>query len=255
MTVSRATKRARYDVISTQTSQETGSGIDDMDSDGADPSQQTEKQTEKQIEKYPEKQTEKHPEKQTEKQAEKQNITYQSKETTTSKHDEIRRAHRYLHEHHIPGLFEIDPVPSKWPTKSDEDFEVLHRADENEGDQYMPMPKQNNAGPSNTSTIPESDASLVKSKVTSDDTTSPYLISAQTDSQQTDVSTLSVSETAFDSPDREISNECPYQEDSLARSRRTRVAAYRAARQDTFSAWADVSIVSVDNHAEEEIEL
>lgn len=33
---------------------------------------------------------------------------------TRTKRDEIRRAHRYLHEHAEPGLLEIEPLPSSW---------------------------------------------------------------------------------------------------------------------------------------------
>jgi hypothetical protein len=97
--------------------------------------------------------------------------------------------------------------------------------------------------------------------LTVDDMASPNHTNTQkTESQLTDSCPLSVSESALASPDwKLLENEAQNPEvdgTNLRLSRRARIAAYLAAREDTYSAWTDVSLVSArDNHTEEEIEL
>ncbi|OGE51903.1 hypothetical protein PENARI_c012G02815 [Penicillium arizonense] len=97
--------------------------------------------------------------------------------------------------------------------------------------------------------------------LTGDDITSPIHLNTQkTESQLTDSFPLSISESALGSPDRRLMDngtQPPEKDDAGLRfSRHTRIAAYLAAREDTYSAWTDVSLVSArDNHTEEEIEL
>jgi hypothetical protein len=151
-----------------------------------------------------------------------------------------------LEEHAEPELFHLDPLPPRRPTENEDDLEVLD-------DQATPIPEQD---PEALTPRVNSQSSILTTAKhitsTGDNATSPSPnIPA---SQQTDITTLSISESAFDSPDRTTSNE-PSNQDGIESSRRARVAAYLAARQDTFSAWSEVSLVSADNHAEEEIEL
>jgi DNA cross-link repair 1C protein len=178
----------------------------------------------------------------------------QSEEAARVKRNEIRCAHRYLHEHAEPGLFQVDPLPSTWSTENEDRFDTFSEGkDADEHDSFIPGQQESvDLAPASEPNTPTKFVDL-----TGDGTMSPRpLNTQQTDSQQTDILTLSISESALDSPGQvSLSNENPNQ-DSLARSRRARVAAYLAAREDTFSAWADVSLVSGgDNHADEEIEL
>jgi hypothetical protein len=97
--------------------------------------------------------------------------------------------------------------------------------------------------------------------LTGDDITSSiHLDTQKTESQLTDSFPLSISESALASPDRRLMDngiQTPENHDANLRfSRRARIAAYLAAREDTYSAWTAVSLVSArDNHTEEEIEL
>lgn len=233
---SRPAKRARYDTqASTQSSQETSIDLDYIDSGAINRTHQNRTEDQK-------------PE------------TGHSEEAARNKRNEIRRAHHYLHEHAEPGLFEIGPLPEAWPTATEDNFDVAHEVNESteddDDDERTPVPEQHDSKTSTISIVPESVPDIPTNPIiTTDGAMAPYPINAPTDSQQTDLLTVSISESAFDSPGRITDDSRPDQELSLARSRSARMAAYLAARQDTFTAWTDVSLVSADNHAEEEIEL
>jgi hypothetical protein len=231
----RARKRARYDMeLSTQSTQETSSGIEDFSLDVADASQN-----------HDQKQDSLH-------------HLSQSEEPARVKRNEIRQAHRYLQEHADPGLFQVNPLPSTWPTEKEDKFDLA--SDEGNEKQDTLIPDQPDLEPSATGLRVRSEPSTSTTIIdlTGEGTTSPRPIQ-QIESQHTDVLSLSVSESAFDSPDQNsVENglrDPARGEEMVNRSRRARVAAYLAAREGTFSAWTDVSIVSADNHGEEEIEL
>jgi hypothetical protein len=232
----RARKRARYDMdVSTQSTQETSSGIEEFSFGAANASQHHDQ--------------------------EHGSLHYlsQSEEAARAKRNEIRQAHRYLQEHAESGLFQVNPLPSTWPTEKEDRFNPASGEGSEEGDTHIP--DQPNLEPSATGLRlgrPEPSTSTRITDLTGDGATSPCPIQ-QTDSQHTDVLSLSISESAFDSPDQNsVENGLPdpaRREGTVNRSRRARVAAYLAAREGTFSAWTDVSLVSANNHGEEEIEL
>jgi hypothetical protein len=188
-----------------------------------------------------------------------QNLAHQSSpsaEAARVKRNEIRRAHGYLHENAEPGLFQVDPLPSTWPTEKKDRFDAASEGKVVDGhDPSVPIPEQRESKDLAPNSEPETPTKFVD--LTGDGAASPRPSNTQqTESQQTDILTISISESALDSPGQMIPSDENPDQDSLARSRRARVAAYLAARQDTFSAWTDVSLVSAgDNHAEEEIEL
>ncbi|CAG7918296.1 unnamed protein product [Penicillium olsonii] len=225
---SRPTKRARYDTDpSNESSQETSSGLDYIESNPAAPSHQPEEQH------LP-------------------SQLGQLEQAARDKRNEIRRAHRYLHEHAEPGLFQIEPLPTTWPTEAEDNANVQVINESDEDDQATPVPEKAStplATPSPSESNMRTPTKLMHSV---DGAMSPYPFNPQEDSQQTDTLTVSISESAFDSPDQMDSS---LSRETVARARRARLDAYLAARQDTFSAWTDVSLVSAENHAEEEIEL
>ena len=226
----RARKRVRCDMdISTQSSQETSSEIDDINLCAADTTQNDQNQT----------------------------STCQlsrTEEAARTKRNEIRRAHRYLNEHAEPGLFQVDPLPSTWPTETEDRFDAVRERKVQDGHD-TPISEQQESADSPLKSEPSTPTKFID--LTGDGTISPCPINAQqTESQQTDILTLSISESALDSPGQTALGNENLDQESLARSRRARLTAYLAARQDTFSAWTDVSLVSAgDNHAEEETEL
>lgn len=221
--------------LSTQSTQETSSGIEDFSLGTADASQP-----------HDQKQVSLHQ-------------LSQSEEAARIKRNEIRQAHRYLQEHAEPGLFQVNPLPSTWPAEKEDRFDPA--TDEGTEEEDMLIPDQPDLEPSATGLRLRSDPSTSTRIIdlTGDGTTSPRPITQQTDSQHTDVLSLSISESAFDSPDQNsVENglrDPVRREEALNRSRRARVAAYLAAREGSFTAWTDVSLVSADNHGEEEIEL
>lgn len=157
-----------------------------------------------------------------------------------AKRDEIRRAHRYLQQYANPEILQVGPLPSSWPT-------------DKVNASQMPSPKTPSKEPQESSFASIGDgASSLHSQ-----TRQP---SQTQDSQYTDLG-LSISESDLDAspppgmgPDRDLGHvtEERTTKDRITR-RRARVAAYLAAREDS---WAEVSLVSAGgNHAEEEIEL
>ena len=183
-----------------------------------------------------------------------------------AKRDEIRKAHRYLHDHTEPGLLQIGPLPSSWPPEGDEEV----NSNEESGATVALCQKTQTLSPiySNSNNEQESHASNHESQLSTPKDDHPQ------ESQCTDSFPLSISESVLvpsssalldedsrlvpnhSSPDQEQEiNRQAARQSHLARTH-ARVAAYFAAAQDTYSAWADVSLVSAgDNHAEEEIEL
>jgi DNA cross-link repair 1C protein len=223
----RAPKRACYDMdVSTQSSQEANREIDDINPSVADTTQEDQSQS---LTRQPS----------------------QVEEAARIKRNEIRHAHRYLYDHAEPGLFQVDPLPSTWPTEIDDKFGAVHETKDADN-HNTPIPKQQNSA---NSVKPELNTPTMIDLT--GDGPSPRPINVQrTESQQTEILALSISESAFDSQAPTVSSGDNPDQDSLARSRRARVDAYLAARQDTFSAWTEVSLISAgDNHAEEEIEL
>lgn len=185
---------------------------------------------------------------------------------TKAKRDEVQRAHRYLQEHTDPDLVQLKPLPSSWSNEED----------------VNPIQKDPAKAPAiqRTTHTPSTTQPLLTQEhkhghdIPSDES-SPPQPTHQQESQQTDTLTLSISESALAaSPPPQDVNENeernqqgpetgsePGEEERSVRDRtlartRARVAAYLAAREGSYSAWADVALVSAgDNHAEEEMEL
>ncbi|KAJ5142698.1 uncharacterized protein N7515_001485 [Penicillium bovifimosum] len=234
----RPRKRVRYDVEldpSTQSTQETNSDIEDLIPGPADATQD---QGPKEDPPHP---------------------LNQAQEAARVRRNEIRRAHHYLQEHADPELFRVNSLPSNWPTEAEDRFD---RASEDGKEEVTVLPERSAQDPAAAERpLDPENTTLAKTiDLTDDEITSPSTIMQQADSQQTDVFNLSVSESAFDSQELGfVVDELRDPErgpDSLRRSRQARVAAYLAAREGTYSAWREVSLVSAgDNHAEEEIEL
>lgn len=147
-----------------------------------------------------------------------------------AKRAEIKKAHLYLQEHADPSVLQIGPLPSSWP-------EVLATRTP------TPNPSPNPREPSFASM--EDSASSPRPPEPSH--------SQVEDSQHTDLLSLSISESDLNaSPQPESKQGTEGTRDRTAR-RQARVAAYLAAREDS---WAEISLVSAgDNHAEEEMEL
>ena len=142
-----------------------------------------------------------------------------------AKRAEIQKAHIYLQEHADTSILEIGPLPSTTPET-----------------QVRP-PTTRSCPHESISTSVRDDASLPL----------PHEPSQVEDSQHTDLLSLSISESDLNaSPPSESTQGRERTQDRIAR-RRARIAAYIAAREDS---WADISLVSAgDNHAEEEMEL
>ncbi|KAJ6119325.1 hypothetical protein N7523_003605 [Penicillium sp. IBT 18751x] len=142
-----------------------------------------------------------------------------------AKHAEIQKAHLYLQEHADPSILDIGPLPS-------------------------PSPESQTRLPASGPSLDESAISSIRDNASS---LLPHEPSRVEDSQHTDLLNLSITESDLNgSPPSESNQGKERTRDRIAR-RRTRVAAYLAAREDS---WADISLVSAgDNHAEEEMEL
>jgi hypothetical protein len=111
----RARKRARYDMsLSTQSTQETSNDIEDFSLGTADASQH-----------HDQKQYSLH------------NLS-QSEEAARVKRNEIRLAHRYLQEHAEPRLFQVNPLPSTWPTEKEDKFDLASGEGSEEEDTLTP---------------------------------------------------------------------------------------------------------------------
>jgi hypothetical protein len=176
-----------------------------------------------------------------------------SPETAKAKRNEIRQARRYLQEYADPEMFHVGALPSSWRT---------------EGNEFEPDKKKKHASeaeekPTTTDTTEPPEVS--ETDRGGDGATDSQIESQQADSQQT---ALSISESAFASPlpveehsvrlteDNEPDSETTPTHHRSRTHTHARIAAYLAARADTYSAWTDVSLVSAgDNHTEEEIEL
>jgi hypothetical protein len=147
-----------------------------------------------------------------------------------SKRAEIQKAHLYLQEHADPSVLEIGPLPSSWPEVSTTKTPTPN---------LFPNPREPSFASMGDSASsprrPEPSNSQVE------------------DSQHTDLLSLSISESDLNaSPQSEYKQGREGTTDRNAR-RQARVAAYLAAREDS---WAEISLVSAgDNHAEEELEL
>lgn len=174
-------------------------------------------------------------------------------ETAEAKRNEIRQARRYLQEYADPEMFQIGALPSSWGT---------------EGDEFEPGQKKKHASEAEekpTTTDTAEFWEVLKIDPGGDEATDGQMESQQADSQHT---ALSISESAFASPlpveeqsvglseDNEPDSETTPTHHRSRTHTHARIAAYLAARADTYSAWTDVSLVSAgDNHTEEEIEL
>lgn len=173
-----------------------------------------------------------------------------SSETAKAKRNEIRQAHLYLQEYADPEMFHVGALPSSWRTEEDE-FEPEQKKKHASEAEEKPTPTDTTEPREISETDRDGDGATVS-----------QMEAQQTDSQQM---ALSISESAFASADehsvRPSEDNEPDSETTPAHHRsrthtHARIAAYLAARADTYSAWTDVSLVSAgDNHTEEEIEL
>lgn len=174
-----------------------------------------------------------------------------------AKRNEVQKAHRYLQEHAEPGLLEIGPLPSSWPPEEEQDPESRPSPEAGTGasEQHISSTKQGFLATEDGVCSPQLHPS--------------QLASQPRDSQHTDSLTLSISESALvpdsfdshcetdhrDSEQEEIKTKRAAKGRLMARMR-ARTAAYLAAQENSYSAWADVSPVSAGfNHTEQEEEL
>lgn len=164
---------------------------------------------------------------------------------TKAKRNEVRKAHQYLQVHVDPELIQIGALPT-WPEEKEstqtpeESTRAPLQRDQNPIQEHEP----HNPGNNTPSPNPQR--------------------TQQEDSQNTYISSLSISESALAISPPPLDEQSPAQdhgateEGSSARDRdtgrrRARIAAYLAAREDS---WVDVSLTSAgNNHAEEEMEL
>ncbi|KAJ5183387.1 hypothetical protein N7492_001003, partial [Penicillium capsulatum] len=176
---------------------------------------------------------------------------------TTAKRSEVRRAHRYLREHAKPDELGIGPLPSSWPAEEEHNLESKLGLDSrtSTSDHYTSSTRQGCFAVGDDPASPQPHPSQPASQLQ--------------DSQHTDSLTLSISESALapdsfgsraESAGRDSKQETmtprPAAKDRLMARMRARTAAYLAAQEDSYSAWADVSPVSAGNtHTEPEEEL
>ncbi|KAJ6005358.1 DNA repair metallo-beta-lactamase [Penicillium sp. IBT 35674x] len=179
-----------------------------------------------------------------------------------AKNEEIRRAHRYLLEHADPKVLQIGPLPPSVQTNREEDsFNTI-----NNSEPEATTPRQstytylNNDGANSPLPDNQSSSQLQVSQQT-DSFTLPISESALAPSSPIDAETALLAE---DFPaDRGVptSGSGSGLGASAGRQRimsrlRSRISAYLAAQEGSYSAWEDHSLVSAgSNHAEEEPEL
>ena len=178
-----------------------------------------------------------------------------------AKRDEIRQAHRYLQEHADPGLLHIEPLPFSGPKEEGQDrfdheaastVTIRQHAAHSE---YNHDQKQSSNGAGDSIDVSQAPNNQPSSQ--------------PPDSQHTDTLTLPISEATL-APSLDLANEEsvhlePGQNTSQGRKAgrervmarlRSRINAYLAAQEGSYTAWEDVSPVSAGaNHTEEETEL
>ncbi|KAJ6102017.1 DNA repair metallo-beta-lactamase [Penicillium sp. IBT 16267x] len=195
-------------------------------------------------------------------------ITCTVPDRVQAKNEEIRRAHRYLLEHADPELLQIGPLPSSVLTNEGENsFDSISNSEPEVTISHQPTYTESNNDGAN-SPLP--------------DNQSPSQLH---ESQQTDTFTLPISESAL-APSSSIDAETALLAEDSSSDRgeptsksgsgsgsgsglranagrqrimsrlRTRISAYLAAQEGSYSAWEDHSLVSAgSNHTEEETEL
>lgn len=225
----RAKKRPRYDLDLSTQSTDTSDGIGDISLHTIDMSQRVQPQI----------------------------LTYQAKTSdgvTKSDNNDIRQEH-HPQAHAEPALSSQASILSSTCSMENEDGHALSIRGTKQNTLVPETAKPYHTTPNREPRTP----SIID--LTGDDITSPiHLNTRKTESQLTDSFPLSISESALASPDWRLmdngTQNLEKDDASLRPSRHARVAAYLAAREDTYSAWMDVSLVSArDNHTEEEIEL
>ncbi|KAJ5656922.1 DNA repair metallo-beta-lactamase [Penicillium longicatenatum] len=182
------------------------------------------------------------------------------------KNEGIRRAHRYLLQHADPELLQIGPLPSSVLTNEGEDDlsttgnsgpDVINPHQPTHTDSFS-----NNDGAN--SPLPDSQSrSQIQESQQTESFTLPISESALAPSSPINADTALLAEES--SPDRgepaSQSGSGSGLRASAGRQRimsrlRTRISAYLAAQDGSYSAWEDHSLVSAgSNHAEEETEL
>lgn len=146
----------------------------------------------------------------------------------------------------MPATSHLGSLPSSWPAEEDGALQSKNKnTNENENNMKMETRLPPSTAPSPSLSISPSSHNPNPDTIEIDTNTIH-----QTESQQTN--TLSIPESAFTL----FSSQDLEQEESSTSHRRSRKAAYLAARADTYEAWSFVSLVSAgNNHTEPEIEL
>ncbi|KAJ5679126.1 hypothetical protein N7462_007370 [Penicillium macrosclerotiorum] len=167
--------------------------------------------------------------------------------------NEIRRAQQYLQEQVDPAEMQIGALPTAWPSAEDDMFDADTEMDTGMGsEQPYRSIFGGDGGSDPVISTQEKGAPTAQNN-------EPQM-SSQTLSTSDSKSTLSGVELTADllRDAAEFVNDLDEEEDPTQTESRkqTRITAFLAAQEDTYAAWADVSLVSAgDNHAEEEIEL
>lgn len=177
-----------------------------------------------------------------------------------AKNEEIRRAHRYLLEHADPKVLQIGPLPPSVQTDREENsFNTV-----NDSEPEATTPRQptytsfNNDGANSPRPDNQSPSQLQESQQT-DSFTLPISESALAPSSPIDAETALLAEDSFPirgEPTSESGLGASAGRQRIMSRLRSRISAYLAAQEGSYSAWEDHSLVSAgSNHAEEEPEL
>lgn len=189
-------------------------------------------------------------------------VTCTISDRVPAKNEEIRRAHRYLLEHADPELLQIGPLPlSVQPNGEADSFNTIESSEHE-----VTIPRQptytdfNNDGANSPLPNNQSPSQIQESQHT-DSFTLPISESALAPSSPIDADAALLAE-EFPSDRGEPSSETGSGlRASAGRQRimsrlRTRISAYLAAQEGSYSAWEDHSLVSAgSNHTEAEKEL
>lgn len=179
-----------------------------------------------------------------------------------AKNEEIRRAHRYLLEHADAKLLQIGPLPPSVQTNREEDsFNTINDSEPEATTPRQPTYRSfNNDGANSPLPDNQSPSQLQESQQT-DSFTLPISESALAPSSPIDAETALLAEDSFPIRGEPSSESGSGLGASAGRQRimsrlRSRISAYLAAQEGSYSAWEDYSLVSAgSNHAEEEPEL
>lgn len=174
---------------------------------------------------------------------------------TKVKRDEVRKAHQYLQEHADPRLIHIGSLPP-WPAEeetsqtSEESTRAPTHQSSNEIPQYFNANNSKDEPPSLQIHPPQNQDSQLTETTSLSIPESALVISPPPRNEHT---TRTTSDQNHEHEQEHDANGTHSMRNRITARTRARIAAYLAAREDS---WMDVSLISAgNNHAEEEMEL